>query len=218
MDDSPQPRPRRAGLGLGVAVGIAIGLFVGLLVGVLVGFGLGTVTTRQVRRAADGAQEEPADVASPKALEREGFQLKFPGNWRVASEEDDFDPDAYFSIDSPGGSYVTVEVIDEPIAVDEEVRQCVADFVPEWISRPAKEPFTTWGGYEGLGLHLTGRTAYGDQGGVRIFAHSTDRGAFVVIEVYYDEGLEHATPGFELIRETFKLQLPAAPAEGARQL
>ena len=209
MDDSPQPRPRRAGLGLGVAVGIAIGLFVGLLVGVLVGFGLGTVTTRQVRRAADGAQEEPADVASPKALEREGFQLKFPGNWRVASEEDDFDPDEYFSIDSPGGSYVTLEIIDEPVAVDEEVRQCVADFVPEWISRPEKEPFTSWGAYEGLGLLLTGSNCYGEKGGVRIFAHSSDRGAFVVIEVYYDDDLTLVSPGLDLIRKTFKLRMQA---------
>ena len=218
MDDSPQPATHRAGLGLGIAAGIAIGLLVGILVGVLLGFSLGTVTTRAVRRASDGVQEEPADVANPSTLEREGFQLRFPGNWRVSSEEDDFDPDAYFSIDSPGGSYVTIELIDEPVAVDEEVRQCVADFVPEWISRPTTEPFTKWGGHEGLGLHLTGRTAYGDKGGVRIFAHSGDRGAFVVIEVYCDKGLEHVSPGFELIRKTFKLQMPATPADGVRQL
>ncbi len=221
MADSTPSRPsgaRRHGLGLGLAAGLAIGAVVGMVLGTLLGAGVAVLVMKARAPSEQAPAEEPADVASPKTLEREGFELRFPGNWRVASEEDDFDPDAYFSIDSPGGSYVTIELIDEPVAVDEEVRQCVADFVPEWISRPEQEPFTQWGAYKGLGLHLSGSTADGEEGGVRIFAHEGDRGAFVAVEIYYAEDRDHVSPGFELIRKSFQLRMPRRPGTGTTAL
>ena len=102
---------------------------------------------------------------------------------------------------------MTVEIIDEEVAVDEEVRLCVADFVPEWIRRPDKESFTTWGAYEGLGLALRGRTVYGDEGSVRIFAHSSPKGSIIISEVTYDADLDLVAPGLELIRKSLKLRM-----------
>lgn len=197
--------PRSSRLGLGLAVGVALGLVGGMVVGTLVGFRLGSESAPP--RAGQGVDEEAADVAKPQTIEREGFRLEFPGNWRVATEEDDYDPDAFFTLESPGGSYVTVEIIDEEVAVDEEVRLCVADFVPEWIRRPDKESFTTWGAYEGLGLALRGRTVYGDEGSVRIFAHSSPKGSIIISEVTYDADLDLVAPGLELIRKSLKLRM-----------
>jgi len=196
----PSPNRRHA-LAAGIGIGVAIGAVVGMVIGTLLGSGVAVLIMHAARPAS----------------ERPGYALQFPGNWRVASEEEDFDPDAFFSIDSPGSSFVTIELIDEPVAVDEEVRQCVADYVPEWLARPDKETFTTWGAYRGLGLALTGTTVHGDEGGVRIFAHSGDNGAFVVVEVFYDEELGHVEPGFELIRRSFSIRMQGQPrGQGTR--
>ena len=212
----PSPNRRHA-LAAGIGIGVAIGAVVGMVIGTLLGSGVAVLIMQAGRPAAEAVPDEPADVASPKTLERPGYALQFPGNWRVASEEEDFDPDTFFSIDSPGSSFVTIELIDEPVAVDEEVRQCVADYVPEWIARPDKETFTTWGAYRGLGLALTGTTVHGDEGGVRIFAHSGDNGAFVVVEVFYDDERDHVEPGFELIRRSFSIRMQAQPhGQGTR--
>lgn len=203
MADSPwRPQPRSR-LGLGLAIGIALGLIGGMVVGTLVGFRLGTESKQP--RTGQGVQEEAADLTKPQTIERDGFRLEFPGNWRVATEDDDYNPDEFFTLESPGGSYVTIEIVDEEVAVDEEVRLCVADFVPEWLRRPDKESFTAWGAYEGLGLHLRGRTVHGDAGGVRIFAHSSPKGSIVVSEVTYDADLALVTPGLELIRKSLEL-------------
>jgi hypothetical protein len=219
-DSSPESRPSRTRhtLAVGIGIGLAVGAVVGMIVGTLLGSGVAVLVMKADGPQEQAANQQGADVEHPETLARAGYALEFPGNWRVASEEDDFDPDAYFSIDSPGGSYLTIEIVDEPLDVAEEVRLCVADYVPEWLPRPAKEPFTDWGAYEGLGLDLSGRTVHGERGGVRIFAHSGEGGGFVVVEVFYDDERAQAEPGFALIRKSFQLRnAPAAP-ESAKPL
>ena len=204
-DSAPStPASRRAGLGLGLAVGLVVGLLVGVVVGALLGAGIALRATKARVPSHGPVAAAPADVDHPETLKSPSFTLQMPGNWRVASEEEDFDPDAYFTIDSSGDSFVTIELIDEAIAVDDEVRQCVADYVPEWIARPSKRAFTDWGAYKGLGVELTGTTSDGYEGGARIFAHSSDQGSFIVLEVYYADELPQVAPGFELIRKTFQ--------------
>jgi len=190
--------------GANLAVGLAVGLVVGGAVGFLLGLGATKAGKAFLNELA--SEEAPADVANPQEISRPHFALKFPGNWKVDADDEDYDPDQLFSIDSPGSSFVMLAITDVPMDPAEQVQAQVESFVPKVIRDPARTPFSRWGNYAGKGLLLKGKMILGLPGGLRVFSHSSESRSFVVVESYYDEDLEDVGPGFKLIESTFELR------------
>jgi hypothetical protein len=152
--------------------------------------------------------EQPADVRTRKPLVRERFRLEYPGNWTVDENDEDYDPDHLFSIDSPGSCHVSVIVYDAALSAKQSVAAQVAAFVPRLVRNPVQTPFTRWGAYDGEGMALAGRILGFADGSIRIFAHESAREdlTFTIVEFCYDEDLPLVRPGFELIEQTFELR------------
>jgi len=71
--------------------------------------------------------EEHAEIASPNTLVREGFILQYPSNWTIDTRDDDYDPDHYFSIESPGSSLIVFVIVDIPTSPEENVENIIAE-------------------------------------------------------------------------------------------
>jgi hypothetical protein len=183
-------------------VGVAAGLVVGALVGVL--------TSEAGRRTFHSrlSAERPADVAHPQTIDREGFSLQYPGNWRRHDEPaDNRDPDRLFSLDSPGSSFAMFAVYDAPTDPATNVAIQLRDFVPAQIKDPARADLTRWGAYTGSGVILKGPTLQsGAPATLRLFSHTDTDRSFVVVEMIFDEDLADVDPGLKLVESTFKLK------------
>ena len=151
--------------------------------------------------------EQEADVRATKPLVRERFRLEYPGNWTVDEEDEDYDPDHLFSIDSPGSCHVTVIVFDAAIPARSSVEAQVEALVPRLVRDPVQTPFARWGAYEGEGVTLAGRILGLQHGSLRIFAHESEPEdlTLTIVEFCFDEDLPAVRPGFELIERTFEL-------------
>lgn len=182
---------------------VALGVFLGLIVGCFGGFG-------SLVQA-----EQQADVRATKRIVRERFHLEYPGNWTIDEEDEDYDPDHLFSIDSPGSCHVTVIVFGSAIPAKDSVEAQVGALVPKLVRDPVRTPFARWGAYDGEGVTLAGRLLGLQKGSIRIFAHESEREDLTlsVVEFCFDEDLPLVRPGFELIERTFELgrQPPAVP-------
>jgi hypothetical protein len=151
--------------------------------------------------------EQKADVRSPKPLVRERFRLAYPGNWAVDEDDEGYDPDHFFSIESPGSCHVTVVVFDAALDARDVLDGQVGALVPELVKQPTKTRFTRWGAYDGEGVTLAGRIVGVYPGSVRIFAHASEPQDLTIsiVEFCFDEDLPLVRPGFELIERSFEL-------------
>src|SRR5262245_53949127 len=120
----------------------------GVLFGLLVGCSCGCESLWE--------SEQAADVRATKSIVRERFRLEYPGNWTIDVEDEDYDPDHLFSIDSPGSCHVSVIVYDAAIPAEQCVAAQVRSFVPKLVKDPVQTPFTRWGAYDGAGNRLAG--------------------------------------------------------------
>jgi hypothetical protein len=151
--------------------------------------------------------EQKADVRATKPIVRERFHLEYPGNWTIDVEDEGYDPDHLFSIDSPGSCHVTVIVFDAAISAKDSVKAQVEAFVPKIVRDPVQTRFARWGAYDGEGVMLAGRLLGLQKGSIRIFAHESEREDLTlsVVEFCFDEDLPLVRPGFELIERSFEL-------------
>jgi hypothetical protein len=108
--------------------------------GLVAGFALGVYSTDFGKKLMEVAtsNEGPADVAHSKTITRDHFELKYPGNWMLARDDEHFDIDRYFSIDTPGHSYVFPNV--EHAVVES---QKLSDYLLN-LSHPVAGPKAKW--------------------------------------------------------------------------
>ena len=151
--------------------------------------------------------EQQADVRATKSIVRKRFRLEYPGNWTIDEQDEAYDPDHFFSIESPGSCHVSVIVLDVAIRARDAVAAQVDAFVPKIVKQPVRTPFTRWGAYDGEGVALAGRILGALEGSIRVFAHESEHEALTltVVEFCYDEDLPLVRPGFELIERSFEL-------------
>ncbi len=150
------------------------------------------------------SHEEPADVTESKSVSRDHFQLKYPGNWKIAEGDEHFDIDRYFSIDTPGFSYVLFDICRTDGSPQENVQNSL-EYYSEFVQISDKTSFDTWGEYSGVGVQLVGKYV-GEPCVVRIFCHTSDDLSFTVTEFFDRETQQHVQPGFDLVEATFKLR------------
>lgn len=198
----PVRRPRKT-----VSVRFLVFTTIGALaVGGLIGFLLGLYSTEAGRKMLQWVvqDEQRADVTRPHSIDREGFSLQYPANWQIATEDDDYDPDTSFSIESPGSSVVMFFLGDCQIDTESAVQTQVAAYQKR-MTGVTVTPFGHYGKYEGRGAQLEGRIL-GIPMKVRAFATSRDGGSAIIVEQCPDEDAGRVRPGFDLIEESFLLK------------
>lgn len=176
--------------------------------GLVAGFALGIYSTDFGKELLEVAtsSEEPADVARPKSIARDHFQLKYPGNWKLARNDEYFDIEQYFSIDTPGYSYVLFDIRRVDASPQDSVQDSM-EYYSKLVRVSDRTSFDTWGKYSGVGVELVGDYV-GEPCVVRIFSHTSGDLSFTVTE-FFDTGTkQHVRPGFDLVEATFELRPP----------
>lgn len=182
--------------------GFAVLAFIG---GSVTGFFAGVYSTRAGSEFIDDLfeQEKPADVKNAVVLARPSFALKYPGNWKIDSTDEDYDPDHNFSIDSPGSCFVNLTIFDAATDPTENVEGQIAAYAAKLIRDPTRTDFDTWGSFRGSGALLRGNLLGLLPGYVRLFSAAVDERSFVIIEFCYDEDAKMVEPGLRLIESSF---------------
>ncbi len=186
---------------------ILLGTLFGLGLGGTVGFFLGVYSTEIGKELLEDilTSEEPADVSRPQTISRKTFKMQYPGNWKLDTKGEDYDPDHLVQVRSPGSSFMMIILYDSSTDPKDNLEGQIETFVPSLFKDPKRIPFKKWGRYSGEGVDLKGKVVLGiPQGGVRLFSHSSKSISFVVVE-YYDDDIAYVRPGFRLIESTFKL-------------
>lgn len=199
---SPPWQPRPAS-GLSKTAVAILFLCVGLGVGFIAGIGATKAGGAFLADLATG--EAPADVTHPKSYVRPGFSFKYPGNWKIDTDDPEQDLDHHVNVESPGSCMTMIFVFDLPIDPAQNVQSQIDAFVPKLISSPARTPFTTWGKYSGQGMVLKGKILGINPGSVRVFAHANDKRSFIAVEQCYDEDMADVKPGLSLVESSFEL-------------
>jgi len=152
--------------------------------------------------------EQKASVGSPITVERPAFRFQHAGNWKIDVADKDYDADHNFSVETPGQSFVMIQIADgilEPRAVVETHTELQTAKI---VKQATRTPFTRWGAYTGEGVLLRGKLLGLMQGSVRIFSFRSGESTYTVVESTYDEDRASVSPGFELIERSFHVKQP----------
>ena len=148
--------------------------------------------------------ERCADIKNKKSVNRPRFRLDYPGNWKLDTSDEDFDPDTYFSFDSPGNSYVRFIVSpgesDPKVNVDEQ-HQAFLEYMPTMTTKT----LSGYGQYGGEGLAMSGRF-FGLKTTVNAYSFQHEGLTFIVVEQYTDEDFKMVSPGFSLIEKSLRIK------------
>lgn len=151
----------------------------------------------------DAGEWSASDLAT---IDRPGFTLKYPRDWKIATHQPDYNPDRLFTIETPGSSHIAIEIFD--LNSNLNLSQTMADVI-QALDGPAVETysygdFEQWGQYQGEGRHLKGKIMSILPGGCRVFVTSIPgKGkGLLVTEFYMSDDLPQAHPGFDLISQT----------------
>jgi hypothetical protein len=194
----------------GIVALIAVAAF---MVGGVVGCVTGVAVSEAGRELLSGATlvEREADVRNPVTITQPGFTLQHPGNWEYDLTNANHDPEHYFYIDTPGGSYI--EVSFEEKGTDPNVEYDVAQEnldlklsqYEDYVSSPTTVPFDTYGKFKGKGVILTGRYL-GSRITMRAFSYVEGEKTLVVFEHTYDMDRNLVKPGMDLIERSLTLK------------
>jgi hypothetical protein len=135
-----------------------VALLIGLGLGGVVGFLSGAASSKFGQEVVKGmfATEKAADTANAQQLNRKYFSVQMPANWKVDTGMEDYDPDTYFNVESPGGNTVFFMVYDVATDPKENVQHQLA-FYDDYVKKARKKPFSRWGQYNGHGMEYKGR-------------------------------------------------------------
>ena len=56
-----------------------------------------------------------AQAKSANVIERDSFLLKYPADWKIDTQDEDYDPDAFFSLESPDDNLVMFMIFNVPV-------------------------------------------------------------------------------------------------------
>jgi hypothetical protein len=185
---------------------VAIAVVVSLFVGGVAGFFLGIASTKAGKAfLADIVQDEQkADVSSPKKIVRERFQLQYPANWKIDVDDEDYDPDQMFSIDSPGSAFVMF-IIGTAELDPEEHLQIQIRHHEKLMGRMSIDRFEKYGRFRGKGATLKGRIM-GSRTTVKLFAFQQGGLSLMIAQQCPDEDLKRVQDGLNLIETSFALK------------
>jgi hypothetical protein len=148
-----------------------------------------------------------ASSHAQQTIDRDSFSLQYPAKWTIDTKDEDYDPDALFSLDAPDGENMIMFVIfDMAMDTADLMKEQVKAFTAELIKKPMITHFDTWGKYKGSGKLLKGKLMGVFKGFVRIFVYTEESRTMIVVEQCYDSAYEKLKPDYELISSTFQFK------------
>jgi hypothetical protein len=185
---------------------LVVAVIVSLAVGGIAGFFLGIVSTKAGKAfIRDMVEDERnAEVSQPAKLVRDRFELQYPSNWEIDTEDEDHDPDHMFSIDSPGSAFVMIVIGDVASDPEDNLQTHLRQF-EKLMSNSATSRFDRYGGLTGKGATLKGRIM-GIRTTVRLFACQQDDLTILITQQCPDEDFKQTQGGFSLIEKSFVLK------------
>jgi hypothetical protein len=190
-----------------VPVGILIAaIAMSLLAGGIAGFFLGVASTNAGAAFLTDLveQEQQAETGRPKKMVRERFELRYPRNWKIDVDDEDYDPDTMFSIDSPGAAYVMFVLGDMETNPEDSLQEYIHSF-SKLMDKPAVQPFETYGQIHGKGAILQGKLM-GIKVIVKVFACYSQGVTANIVQQYPAEDLKYVENGLSLIEKSFILK------------
>lgn len=145
------------------------------------------------------------DAANEVAVTRPTFTLKYPSDWKVDSAAKDYNADNNFTLDSAHNSYVQFNISVKAGDLQKVLDNAVFNLDGLAITTLSKSPFTQWGGYSGLGLHLKGKILDSYPGGIRVFVFNTNAHNVMIVEFYYSNELSEVQSELDFISQSFKM-------------
>lgn len=192
-----------------ITPGILVLIILGsIIAGGIGGFFLGVLSTKAGKAfIADIFQEELlADIKSPKNINQERYMLQYPGNWKLNIEDEDFDLDSMFSIDSPGNTFVMFVLNNGEIDSEESIKDQIHQF-EKIMSNSIIERFEKFGKYSGKGAIMKGKNM-GIKMTVKLFSFTIDDFSIMITQQCPDEDLLLTQDGLKLIENSFEIINP----------
>jgi hypothetical protein len=185
---------------------LAFAVIASLLVGGVTGFFLGIGSTKIGKQFLEDMveDEQQADVSNPSKVQREKFEIQYPSNWKVDTEDEDYDADTMFSIDSPGSTFVMFVIMPGLVDPDEMVQIQIEQF-RKLVSTMSVTKLERYGSHTGKGAKLTGKTL-GISTTTRVFSFKQDNMTIMITEQCPDDDRPLAQAGLKLIEKSFKLK------------
>ena len=147
-----------------------------------------------------------AQAKSANVIERDSFLLKYPADWKIDTQDEDYDPDAFFSLESPDDNLVMFMIFNVPVDKDELLKAQLEAFSSQLIKKPEITEFNKWGDFYGMGKILKGKILGVFKGVVRIFVYETPYKTMLVVEQYYDKDHEKLKKDYDLISTSFSFK------------
>jgi hypothetical protein len=145
------------------------------------------------------------DTSNEVAVTRPTFTLKYPSDWKIDSAAKDYNADNNFTLNSGGNSYVQFNISTKAGDLQKVLDNAVFNLDGLAITTLSKSPFTQWGAYSGLGLHLKGKILDSYPGGIRVFVFNTNSHNVMVVEFYYSNELSQVQGELDFISQSFKM-------------
>jgi hypothetical protein len=138
-------------------------------------------------------------------IKRDSFSLKYPSAWTVDTKDEDYDPDALFSLDAPDGdNMIMFMIFNVELDAEELMNEQVKAMSEQVVKNPQVTSFTQWGNYKGMGKKLSGKLLGVFKGFVRIFVYSDGHKTMLVVEQCYDKAFETLKKDYEVIESSFR--------------
>lgn len=150
----------------------------------------------------DMEREDPAAVDRPREGEWRGFRFSYPGNWRLTPLLPKRGCDPGISIDGIGSAIFFLVALD----AEQSLQETIAEW-DEQIRDPDRTRTSSWGTLRGEGTRLCGEHAKVHVPmEIAIFRPAQVDPPFVLMHLHAVEEAQLVTPGFDLIRDTFRLR------------
>lgn len=149
-----------------------------------------------------------AEAQNMKTIDRDSFSLKYPDTWTIDTKDEDYDPDALFSLDAPAeGATIMFMIFDAVIDVDDMLKAQQEAMTKEVIKKPSSiTQFNEWGNYKGKGILIKGKILGVLKGQVKVFIYTDDNKSMLVMEQIYDSDMVVTGVEFEQIAKSFKFK------------
>lgn len=140
------------------------------------------------------------DTTTPNTLKRSHFIVDFPGNWSENTEDEEYDPDTYLFLESPGDTSLCGIFVADSLEGGENIWQ---EKLEQYQIQDTTSTFSSWGQYQGAG-YLTTVELLGIRIKLTLFKYTGKNKCFVIVQSAYEKVETKVKPGLDLITSTFE--------------
>jgi hypothetical protein len=143
-----------------------------------------------------------------KMIDRDSFSLKYPDSWEIDTKDEDYDPDALFSLDAPDDNgMVMIIILDMVVDLDDMLKEQDSDIRDRLMKKPTSVTnFSKWGNYTGKGKTYKGKIMGVIEGEVNVFVCHIGEHTFYVMEQLFEEKMEEVRSGIKMISSSFRFK------------